>query len=182
MDGDGNVYVTDTLNDRVEIFDAAGNFISMFGKNCDAPGCFERPKGIAVDSDGYIWVADPMMDRMQIFNRQGQVAMVIGGHGTLPSQFSDLVGVGYDKARHRIFTTEQYPGRMQEFRYITEEEVKAEKEREGEERQKKFANANAPTAPAGKPEEGQAPKSPAAAGQQPTEKAAPADAPGSATK
>jgi sugar lactone lactonase YvrE len=175
--GDGNVYVTDTLNDRIEIFDADGNFISMFGKNCDAPGCFERPKGIAVDSDGYIWVADSMMDRMQIFNREGQVAMVIGGHGTLPSQFSDLVGVGYDKVRHRMFTTEQYPGRMQEFRYISEEEVKAEKQRAAEERQKKFANASA-----GKPGEGQAPKSPEAGGQPPTEKAVPTDAPGSTTK
>ncbi len=146
------------LNDRVEIFDGDGDFIRTFGKNCDAPGCFERPKGIAVDSDGYIWVADAMMDRLQIFNREGQVAMVIGSHGTLPSQFSDLVGVAYDKVRHRIFTTEQYPGRMQEFRYITEDEAKAEKKRLAEERQKKFANGNKSGASVGKPEEGQASK------------------------
>jgi len=37
VDGDGNVYVTDTFNDRVEIFDADGGFISMFGKNGDGP-------------------------------------------------------------------------------------------------------------------------------------------------
>jgi sugar lactone lactonase YvrE len=177
VDGGGNVYVTDMLNDRVEIFDGEGNFISTFGKNCDAPGCFERPKGIAVDSDGYIWVADAMMDRLQIFNREGQVAMVIGSHGNLPSQFSDLVGVAYDKVRHRIFTTEQYPGRMQEFRYITEDEAKAEKKHAAEERQKKFANANASGASAGKPEEGQAPNSPDVGGQQPAEKAVPTDAP-----
>jgi hypothetical protein len=170
------------LNDRIEIFDGDGNFISTFGKNCDAPGCFERPKGIAVDSDGYIWVADSMMDRMQIFTHEGQVAMVIGNHGTLPSQFSDLVGVAYDKVRHRMFTTEQYPGRMQEFRYITEEEVQSEKKRAAEERQKKFANASAAAAPAGKPEEGQAPKPPEAGGQQPTDKAVPTEAPGSTTK
>jgi streptogramin lyase len=182
VDGDGNVYVTDTLNDRVEIFDGAGNFISTFGKNCDTPGCFERPKGIAVDSDGYIWVADAMMDRLQIFNREGQVAMVIGYHGTLPSQFSDLVGVAYDKVRHRIFTTEQYPGRMQEFRYITEDEAKAEKKRLAEERQKKYANGNKSGASAGKPEEGQAPKAPDAGEQQPTTKAVPTDTPGPTTK
>ena len=58
LDKDGNVYVTDTLNWRVEIFDAEGKFISQFGKHCDAIGCFERPKGIAVDGDGHIWVVD----------------------------------------------------------------------------------------------------------------------------
>ncbi|MGB6829258.1 MAG: SMP-30/gluconolactonase/LRE family protein, partial [Terracidiphilus sp.] len=181
VDGDGNVYVTDTLNDRVEIFDAGGNFISTFGKDCDAPGCFERPKGIAVDDDGNIWVADAMMDRLQILNRQGQVEMVVGGHGTLPSQFSDLVGVGFDKVRHRIFTTEQYPGRVQEFRYVTEEEVRAEKERAGKERQKQNANAKAAAETVVQPEETQSPKAPVG-GQQPAEKSAPVGAQPPATK
>src|SRR5438876_202249 len=35
VDQDGNVYVTDTLNNRVEIFDADGEFISQFGQHCD---------------------------------------------------------------------------------------------------------------------------------------------------
>jgi len=181
VDGDGNVYVTDTLNNRVEIFDAAGNFISTFGKNCDAPGCFERPKGIAVDADGNIWVADAMMDRLQILNREGQVEMVVGTHGTLPSQFSDLVGVGYDKVRHRIFTTEQYPGRMQEFRYVTEEEVRAEKERAGKERQAQNANAKAAAETVVQPEDAKSPKAPVG-GQQPPDKSAPAGAQAPAAK
>src|SRR5208283_2978227 len=63
VDKDGNLFVTDTLNDRVEIFDADGNFIGQFGKNGDGPGYFARPKGIAVDGDGHIWVADQMQDR-----------------------------------------------------------------------------------------------------------------------
>ncbi len=32
VDSDGNLYVADTLNNRVEIFDADGQFISTFGK------------------------------------------------------------------------------------------------------------------------------------------------------
>ena len=70
VDADGNVYVTDTLNNRVEIFDADGAFISTFGKAGDGPGYFARPKGIAVDSDGHIWVADEMQDRLQVFDRR----------------------------------------------------------------------------------------------------------------
>ena len=136
VDGDGNVYVTDTLNDRVEIFDADGNFISTFGKNGDGPGFFERPKGIAVDSDGHIWVADEVQDRLQVFNKEGQLLTYIGyKHGDLPGQFQALVGVAIDK-NDRVFTTEQYPGRLQEFQYISDEQAAAEKQKQTEEQQK----------------------------------------------
>ena len=122
VDKDGNVYVTDTLNFRVEIFDADGNFISQIGKHCDGPGCFISPKGIAVDSDGHIWVADPRLDVLQAFNREGQLLGVVGGHGKLLGQFSELVAVYIDK-NNRIFTSEQYPGRVQQFRYVTDAEA-----------------------------------------------------------
>ncbi|MFZ0774677.1 MAG: SMP-30/gluconolactonase/LRE family protein [Candidatus Sulfotelmatobacter sp.] len=160
LDKDGNVYVTDTMNNRVEIFDADGKFISEFGRHCDGPGCFARPKGIAVDGDGHIWVADTMNDTLQAFNREGQLLTYLGGHGHFPGQFEALVGVAIDK-QNRIFTTEQYPGRMQMFRYVTDDEAAAEKTRQEEER-KKQAEARrqaAQTAP---------PETPAATPQKPS--------------
>jgi DNA-binding beta-propeller fold protein YncE len=136
VDSDGNVYVTDTLNNRVEIFDADGNFISLFGKHGDGPGTFARPKGIAVDADGHVWVADEMEDRLQVFNREGQLLTYIGqGHGELPGQFKALVGVAVDK-QNRVFTTEQYPGRLQMFHYVTDAEAATEKAKRDEELQK----------------------------------------------
>lgn len=139
LDSEGNVYVTDTLNNRVEIFDADGNFISLFGKHGDGPGYLARPKGIAVDSDGHIWVADEMEDRLQVFNREGDLMTYIGvGHGELPGQFKALIGVAIDK-QNRVFTTEQFPGRLQEFRYVTDAEAAAEKTKHDEELQKSGA-------------------------------------------
>lgn len=126
LDKEGNVYVTDTMNNRVEIFDADGNFLSLFGKHGDGPGYLARPKGIAVDSDGHIWVADSYQDRVQVFNREGQLLTYLGGHGHYPGQFEALVGIAIDK-QNRVFTTEQYPGRMQMFRYVTDAEAAAEK-------------------------------------------------------
>jgi DNA-binding beta-propeller fold protein YncE len=122
VDKDGNVYVTDTINNRVEIFDADGHFISTFGKAGDGPGYFARPKGIAVDGDGHIWVADQYQDRLQVFNREGQLLTYIGGHGHYPGQFEALVGVAIDK-NNRVFTSEQYPGRVQQYRYVTDAEA-----------------------------------------------------------
>ena len=148
LDQDGNVYVTDTLNNRVEIFDADGNFISLFGKHGDGPGYFARPKGIAIDSDGHIWVADAMEDRLQVFNREGQLLTYIGqGHGELPGQFKALVGVAIDK-KNRVFTSEQEPGRVQMFRYVTDAEAAAEKTRRDEELQKKADQRGKASAPA----------------------------------
>jgi DNA-binding beta-propeller fold protein YncE len=127
VDKDGNVYVTDTMNNRVEIFDADGKFISEFGKHGDGPGYFARPKGIAVDCDGHIWVADEYQDRVQVYNREGELLTYIGDvHASGLGQFKALVGIAIDK-QNRVFTTEQYPGRMQMFRYITDVEAAAEK-------------------------------------------------------
>ncbi len=169
VDQDGNVYVTDTLNNRIEIFDADGNFITLFGKHGDGPGYFARPKGIAVDSDGHIWVADEMTDRLQVFNREGQLLTYIGqSHGNLPGQFKALVGVAIDK-KNRVFTTEQYPGRLQEFQYVTDAEAAAEKAKREEELQKaadRRQKAAAPppaTAPVQKAPETATPPAPAPA-------------------
>jgi DNA-binding beta-propeller fold protein YncE len=123
LDKDGNVYVTDTLNWRVEIFDAEGKFISQFGKHCDAIGCFERPKGIAVDGDGHIWVVDTGLGLVQAYDRDGALLAYVGGPGRLLGQFTDPVGIFIDQ-NNRMFVSEQYPwGRVQEFRYITDAEA-----------------------------------------------------------
>ena len=135
LDKQGNVYVTDTMNNRVEIFDADGNFVSLFGKHGDGPGYIARPKGIAVDCDGHIWIADSYQDRVQVFNREGQLLTYLGGHGHFPGQFEALIGIAIDK-QNRVFTTEQYPGRMQMFRYVTDSEAAAEKSRREAEQEK----------------------------------------------
>jgi sugar lactone lactonase YvrE len=123
VDAEGNLYVCDTMNNRIEIFDADGVFIRAYGKNGDAPPNFARPKGVAIDSDGHIWVADGVQDRVSVFNKDWQLLISIGGHGLLPGQFSGLMNVASDNKNNRIYTTEIYPGRMQGFRYITDAEA-----------------------------------------------------------
>ena len=131
VDKDGNLYVADTLNDRIEVFDADGEFIRTWGKNGDGPGYFARPKGVAIDSDGHVWVADGMTDRVQVFMPDGRLCISMGGHGLLPGQFQGIVNVASDNRHNRIFTSEIYPGRVQEFRYVTDAEAEQlRKERE----------------------------------------------------
>jgi sugar lactone lactonase YvrE len=150
VDAEGNLYVADTWNNRIEIFDADGNFVSTFGKAGDGPGYFARPKGVAIDGDGHIWVADGMQDRVQVFDKEGQLLISFGGHGLLPGQFQGLVAIAIDK-RNRVFTTEIYPGRAQAFQYITDAQVEQERQKRAAERDKTGAerkDQETPTQPA----------------------------------
>jgi DNA-binding beta-propeller fold protein YncE len=132
VDGEGAVYVTDTLNNRVEIFDADGTFISTFGKSGDGAGYFARPKGIAVDADGHIWVIDAMQQNAQVFNKEGRLLIYFGGFGAYPGQFQDPYGIAIDRKSNRVITSEQYQGRVQMFRYVTDAEAdQLKKDREG---------------------------------------------------
>lgn len=126
VDSDGNVYVTDTFNNRLEIFDADGNFISMFGQNGDGPADFQRPKGIAVDGDGHIWVVDAAQNRVKVFDKEGRLLIYFGELGNYPGQFMSPWGIAIDKA-NRVVVSETFPGRVQVFRYVTDAEAATEK-------------------------------------------------------
>ncbi len=122
VDKDGNVFVTDTFNDRVEVFDADGNFINTFGKNGDGPGYFERPKGVAIDGDGHVWVVDGAQDRVQVFDQDGRLLIYFGKHGEWPGMFMQANDIAIDK-QNRVFISEQFLGRVQMFRYVTNAEA-----------------------------------------------------------
>ena len=131
---DGNVFVADTFNDRVEIFDADGQFISTFGKNGDGPADFERPKGIAIDCDGHIWVVDAAQNRVKVFNQQGRLLIYFGGEGYFPGQFMGPWGIAIGPS-NQVVVSETYPGRVQVFRYITDAEaakLKAQRDAAGQ--------------------------------------------------
>ena len=151
VDKEGNVYVTDTMNDRVEIFDADGMFIRTWGKAGDGPGYFSRPKGITVDSDGHVWVADGMQDRLQVFTAEGELCISLGGHGLLPGQFQALMNVYADPKHNRVFTSEIYPGRVQQFRYVTDAEAEQEKKKREERRVAEAPKEVAPPTTAAEP-------------------------------
>jgi uncharacterized protein (TIGR03663 family) len=67
VDRQGRVYVTDTGNKRVVIFDASGHYLTQFGQLGMEPGQFDEPVGIALDALGNVYVADTWNSRVQSF-------------------------------------------------------------------------------------------------------------------
>jgi DNA-binding beta-propeller fold protein YncE len=135
VDSEGNVYVTDTFNARVQVFDADGNFLRMWGKPGTAPGTFMRPKGIAVDRDDHVYVVDAEFNNVQVFDSEGHLLMFFGDRGNQPGTFTLASGIGID-AQNRVIVTEQWTGRVQIFRYVTDAEAKPEYEKAAAEEKK----------------------------------------------
>jgi DNA-binding beta-propeller fold protein YncE len=131
VDADGNVYVTDTMNDRVQIFDPDGNFIQMFGKQGVLPGMFMRAKGIAVDVDGHVYVTDSDFNNVQVLDREGRPLGVFGSRGTEPGQFSLVTGI-YVDSLNRILVADQWRARVQVFGYVTDAEAAAQLKARGQ--------------------------------------------------
>ncbi|HFD40508.1 MAG TPA: hypothetical protein ENJ31_11760, partial [Anaerolineae bacterium] len=89
---EGNVYVVDSDNHRIEVFDAEGNFLRTWGSQCNlaegigctAPGGagqFQEPWGIAVAEDGRVYVADTWNHRIQVFDAEGNFLTAWGRYG-----------------------------------------------------------------------------------------------------
>jgi sugar lactone lactonase YvrE len=113
---DGQVLVNDGLNYRVRRFDSDGNQTMTFGSEGDGPGCFARPKGMAVDSDGHIYVVDNIFDNVQVFDDQGRVLLVIGTSGNEHGQFWSPAGI--DIANDTIYIADMFNNRVQVLRYL----------------------------------------------------------------
>ncbi|MER3469054.1 MAG: hypothetical protein C4314_03580, partial [Thermoflexus sp.] len=65
------VYVADTGNKRIQVFDREGRFVAAWGGAGIAPGQFEEPVGLAVLPSGDLVVADTWNRRIQIVSRDG---------------------------------------------------------------------------------------------------------------
>jgi DNA-binding beta-propeller fold protein YncE len=75
---DGDIYVVETSNFRVQRFTAAGKPVRTYGAVGSTVGSFARPKGIAMDRAGRLLVGDAAFQNVQIFDNDGKLLMYFG--------------------------------------------------------------------------------------------------------
>ena len=117
VNGNGRLYVTDTMNFRIQVFNPDGGFLGEFGTQGDTPGTLNRPKGVGVDSEGHIYVADSSFNNFQVFDAAGQLLLYVGTAGTDPGEFFLPAGLCVD-GRDRIYVADQGNARVQVFEYL----------------------------------------------------------------
>jgi len=71
IDASGNIYISDSGNNRIQKFTPKGQFIRKLGSSGSEDGQFNLPTGIAIDAEGYLYVADTGNNRIQKFNADG---------------------------------------------------------------------------------------------------------------
>ncbi len=106
---DGNLYVADTWNGRVQVLTREGSFVRQFGA-----GMLYGPRGIAVDRKGRVYVSDTGNNRVVRFSTDGVKDLAWGGPGAAPGNFSGAAGIAVD-AQGTVFVCDNGNGRLQLF-------------------------------------------------------------------
>ncbi|MDD2365249.1 MAG: 6-bladed beta-propeller [Desulfuromonadaceae bacterium] len=117
VDKQDNVYVTDTMNFTVRVFDSNNRYIRSQGQLGDVPGSFARPKGVALDGDGNLYVIDSVFGNFQIFDQKGQLLLYVGQEGSYPGEFMLPSGIFIDR-NDRIYISDTFNHRIQIYQYL----------------------------------------------------------------
>ena len=88
----GDVYVTDSGNNRIQRFRPDGTLVAMWGGVGEELGDLDRPMHAGFGPDGYLYVAEYINDRIQIFGVNGEAIRVLGTSGSEPGAFFDAPG------------------------------------------------------------------------------------------
>ena len=71
---DGNLYIADTNNGRIQVLDGDGRHLYSFGG-------LKRPVSLALDQVGRVFIADEAANRIEVFTRGGLPLFGFGDHG-----------------------------------------------------------------------------------------------------
>ncbi len=96
----GDLYVTDVLGGRVEVFSPSGEHRSSLGSGVARGGEFNRPANLWVDPAGRLFVVDSFNFRVEMFGADGASLGVLGAIGDVPGAFARPRGVALDSQGH----------------------------------------------------------------------------------
>ncbi|GAB4301447.1 MAG: 6-bladed beta-propeller [Desulfuromonadia bacterium] len=126
----GEIIIADVMNARIQIFDGEGKFLWKFGRRGDGPGEFQIIKSVGVDSEGHFYISDGKAHTVSIFSDTGDYLLTVGGRFSAAA--SGKVGQGgflipqkiYFAPDDHFFVADQMNGRIQEFRYLSDQFIR----------------------------------------------------------
>lgn len=113
-DQQGNLYISDTSNARIQKFESNGTPVLKWGRDGSFDGAFFYPRGLTVDFVGNIFIADEGNHRIQKFDPRGNFLAKWGKEGNGPGQFKSPWGVACDPLGN-LFVIDSGNHRIQKF-------------------------------------------------------------------
>jgi hypothetical protein len=124
VDGEGNIYVSETGGYRIQKLTAAGKPLKTFGQGIgDSPGQFARLRGVAVDREGRIYSVDAMNNVVQLFNQDNRLLLFFGESGETPGSLKVPAQVVVDYDNVALFEKYAAPGFKVEYLVIVTSQV-----------------------------------------------------------
>ena len=96
IDSNDRLFVADSCNHRVQVFDDVGNPIAQYGEPGSGLGELSYPYDVRIDSAGYQFVCEFGNSRIQVFNPSFQPVEIIGGPGSGLHEFSNPWSLALD--------------------------------------------------------------------------------------
>jgi len=84
VDDQGNIYVLDAGNHRIQKFDPEGKYLATFGRRGQGPAEFYLPSSLVLNHQGYMYISDSQNRRVQILKPDGTEHKTITFHQTSP--------------------------------------------------------------------------------------------------
>ena len=72
VDDDGMIYAVDFKDQKIKVFDDAGQFVFAFGEKGQGPGELQMPAGVFLTPDGRLAVNDALARKIAYFTKQGK--------------------------------------------------------------------------------------------------------------
>lgn len=111
---DGQAWVADVLNGRVQGFTPTGRATRPVGRFGVNPGQLHRPRGVAVDEGGRVWVSDATLGVVQVFTEAGRLVDVVQDPGGGPLRLRHPAGITLDG--DHLYVVELGAARVRSFR------------------------------------------------------------------
>lgn len=96
--GDGKVYISDTLQDRVFVYDFNKKTVAYL----TGEASFQNPTGLTTDGDCNLYVVNTKLKKVYVFDRNGKPYFSFGGEEV----FKWPVGIAVDDERGHIYVSD----------------------------------------------------------------------------
>jgi ABC-type Fe3+ transport system permease subunit/streptogramin lyase len=113
-DRHGNLYVADSCNHRVQVFDPGGRWLRMHGQPGQGPGQFGYPYDVRVDAEGRQFVCEFGNSRVQVFDASDRPEEILGGPGVAAGRMNNPWSLCLD-AHGDLYVADSVNHRVQRF-------------------------------------------------------------------